>query len=87
MSENTTFSSYSSCYVYENSEVIRMSLTASIRACEYVSGFKYARVLNIRKFLLMRWDTIMEGFWIFQDSKHARFLHMQALHKVLNIAK
>ena len=87
MSENTTFSSYSSCYVYENSEVICMSLTACIRACEYVPSFKYARVLNIRKFLLMGWDTITEGFWIFQDSKDTRFLHMQALHKVLNITK
>ena len=33
----------------------------------------------------MRWDAIMEEFWIFQDSKYARFLHMQELHKVLNI--
>ena len=25
----------------------------------------------------------MERFWIFQDSKYVRFLHVQALHKVL----
>ena len=30
----------------------------------------------------MRWDGIMEGFW---DSKYARFLCMQVLHKVLNV--
>ena len=33
----------------------------------------------------MRRDAIMEGFWIFQDSKYARFLQMQVLHKVLNM--
>ena len=40
---------------------------------------KYDRVLN------MCWDAIMKGFWIFQDSEYARFLHMQVLHKLLNI--
>ena len=30
-------------------------------------------------------NIIMEGFWIFQDSKYVKFLHMQALHKVLNV--
>ena len=30
-------------------------------------------------------DTIMEGFWMFQDFEYTRFLHMQALHKVLNM--
>ena len=34
----------------------------------------------------MSGDTIMEGFLIFQDSKYARFLRMQALHKALNVA-
>ena len=29
----------------------------------------------------MHRDAIMEGFWIFQDSEYARFLHMQALQK------
>ena len=33
----------------------------------------------------MRQDTIMQEFWIFQDSKYARFLHMQVLHKILNM--
>ena len=27
----------------------------------------------------------MEGYWIFQDSEYVKFLHMQALHKVLNM--
>ena len=31
-------------------------------------------------------DAIVEGFWIFQNSEYARFLRMQALHKVLNNA-
>ena len=31
----------------------------------------------------MHLDTIMEGFWIFQDPEYARFLHMQELYKVL----
>ena len=55
-----------------------------------MSGLKYVRVLfaNVRKddrVLNMRHDTIMEGFSIFQDSKYARFLRMQALHKVLSM--
>ena len=33
----------------------------------------------------MRWDAIIKEFWIFQDSEYARFLRMQALHKVLNM--
>ena len=33
----------------------------------------------------MHEDAIMEEFWTFQDSEHARFLRMQALHKVLNM--
>ena len=33
----------------------------------------------------MRQDAIMEGFWIFQHSEYVRFLHMQALHNILNI--
>ena len=35
--------------------------------------------------LSMHWDAIMEWFWIFKDSKYARFLHTQTLHKVLNV--
>ena len=33
----------------------------------------------------MRRDAIMEEFWIFQASEYARFLHKQALHKVLKM--
>ena len=33
----------------------------------------------------MRKDTIMEKFWIFQDSEYARFRQMQELRKVLNM--
>ena len=55
-----------------------------------MSGLKYVRVLfaNVRKddrVLNMRQDAIMEGFSILQDSKYARFLRMQALHKVLSM--
>ena len=39
----------------------------------------YDRVLNMRE------DTVMELFWILQNFEHARFLHMQTLHKVLNM--
>ena len=45
----------------------------------FVIARKYGRILNICQ------DIIMEGFWIFQDSEYVRFLHMQALHKVLNM--
>ena len=60
---------------------------------EYVSGFRYVWVLNIRKFrkcdrvLNMRQDAILEGFSIFQGSEYTRFLRMQELHKVLNISE
>ena len=40
---------------------------------------KYGMVLNMRRHAIMEW------FWIFQDSECARFLHMQALHKFLNM--
>ena len=33
----------------------------------------------------MHLDAIVEGFWIFQDSEYARILHIQVLHKVLNM--
>ena len=32
----------------------------------------------------MRQNAIMVGFWMFQDSEYAGFLHMQELHKVLH---
>ena len=31
------------------------------------------------------WNTVTKGFWIFQGSKYARFLHKQVLQKVLNV--
>ena len=51
------------------------------------------RVLNMSEFQIFGnfskydWDLdeIMEEFWIFQDSAYARFVHMQALHKVPNM--
>ena len=46
--------------------------------CILLNLCKYDRVLNILQ------DAIMEEFWIFQDYKYARFLHIQELHKVLN---
>ena len=33
----------------------------------------------------MRRDAIMAGFCIFQEPEYVRFLHMQALYKVLNM--
>ena len=33
----------------------------------------------------MRWDVIMEGVWIFQDSEYTKFLHMRGLDNVLNM--
>ena len=33
------------------------------------------------------WDAIMEGYWVFQNSEYARFLHMQVLHKVSSMPK
>ena len=35
----------------------------------------------------MRRNAIMEGFWIIQNSEYAKILHMQGLHKVLNMAE
>ena len=34
--------------------------------------------------LNMGQDETIEGFWIFQDSRYARFLRIHALHMVLN---
>ena len=45
----------------------------------FVNFRKYDRVLNMRR------DAIMEEFCIFQEFEYARFLHIQALHKVLNM--
>ena len=58
-----------------------------------MSGFKYVRVMNIRKFcknakvLNMPWDAITDVFLIFQDSKYTKFLRIQALHEVLHMVK
>ena len=46
---------------------------------EFTYFCKYSIVLNKRR------HSIMEWFWIFQDCKYARFFHMQALHKFLNM--
>ena len=71
--------------------VSNMSLFPTLKDCQYArvlnfqgnTGFKYVRkydwVLN------MGWDAITEGFWIFQNPKYSRFLHVQALRKVLNM--
>ena len=45
----------------------------------FVNFRKYDRVLNICR------DIIMDGFRISQDSEYVGFLHMQALHKILNM--
>ena len=37
--------------------------------------------------MVLNMDAVMVGFLIFQDSEYARFLCMQALHKVLNMAE
>ena len=47
----------------------------------FVDFREYFRVLNMRQ------DAIMKGFCIFQEFEYARFLHMQAMHKVLNMSK
>ena len=51
----------------------------ALNMSEFVGFRKHGRVLNIRR------DTIMKGFRIFWYSEYARFLRMQALHRVLNI--
>ena len=35
----------------------------------------------------MRRDAVIEGFWKLKNSEYAKFLHVQALHWVLNIPK
>ena len=47
----------------------------------FVDFREYFRVLNMRQ------DAIMKGFCMFQEFEYARFLHMQAMHKVLNMPK
>ena len=54
-----------------------------------MSGFKYVSIfVYFRKYdrvLSIRWNTVIEGFSTFQDFEYARFLHMQALYKILNM--
>ena len=47
----------------------------------FLSFRKYDRVLSMGR------NAIMEGLWIFQHSKYARVLCMQALRKVLNMPR
>ena len=54
---------------------MRQDLNVSI----FVNFRKYDRVLSIHR------NAVIEGFSIFQDFEYARFLHMQALYKILNI--
>ena len=74
-------------------EVLNMSGFWVFQACKYgrvlnfqgYTGFtyfcKYDRVLNVHG------DAVMKWFWIFQDLNiYAKFLHMQALHRVLNMS-
>ena len=46
---------------------------------------RYVRVLNFHCCTGFTYGRVLEGFWISQDSKYTGFLHMQALHKVLNM--
>ena len=45
----------------------------------------FLNFLKLDRVLDMRRDAVMEEFWIFQNSKYARFLLMQAFHKTLNM--
>ena len=73
------------CWVLNMSElwIFQDCQNASVLNFQGYTRFNYFRkydmVLNICR------DASVEGFWIFQFSKYAKFLHMQALHKVLNM--
>ena len=74
------------CVVFKISQLFEYSRTVNMpgfwvsRVTRGLPIFcKYDRVLSMRR------DAIMKGFWNFEDSEYARFLHMQALHKVLNM--
>ena len=58
---------------------------ARVLSFQGYTGFTYFRKYD--KVLSMRRDSIMEEFAVFQDSEYATFLHMQALHKVLNMSE
>ena len=77
--------------------VLNMCRVLYISGFWIIKDCQYARVQNFRGYtgftLFHKCDTIlnmprgaiMEGFWIFQDSGYGKFLHMQALQKVLNV--
>ena len=77
--------------VLNNCRVLNLSGVWIFYDCQYArvlnfqdyTGFTYFRKYD--KVLNMRWNAIIERFWIFQASTYARFLHMQAPHKVLNM--
>ena len=63
-------------------QVLNMSeLSIFVNFHKYDRDDKYANITNMRR------DAIMKGFWIFQDFEYARFLHMQALQKVLDMSE
>ena len=45
----------------------------------FVNFRKYDRILNVFR------DVIMEELWMFQELEYVGFLHIPALHKVLNM--
>ena len=90
----TIFSKHPILNLWEGSEyvlILNISRSWILQHCQYVSvlifqGYtwltyflKYDKVLNMSR------DSIMEGFWIFQNFKYARFRYMQALHKALKL--
>ena len=73
---------------------VRMQLWKGSEYCRFPSmpGFWISRFsqglpifVNMIGVLNIRPDAVMEGLWIFQVSKYTKFLHMQVLHKVLNM--
>ena len=71
--------------------VFSMSGLLIFHGCQYVRALNFQDYTGFSNFhkhdtvLNMHWDAITEWFWIFQDSEYARFLHMQELHKVVNM--
>ena len=73
--------------IYFSAIFAKNSILNLWESAEYVLRFKYVRVLNIRKSLVI-WPSseyALEGFWIFQDSEYTKFLRLQVLQKVLNM--
>ena len=70
------------CYTYWDIKYSELDERSKMeRFGKIIIVLKYDKVLNICR------NIIMEEFWIFQDSEKVRFLHMQELHKVLNMPK